>query len=299
MTKPEIFSQLNPFQGNEHQPFYWDGGQPAALLVHGFPGTPVEMRPLAMALHRAGWSVCGPLLPGFGPQVATIFERDYTEWVAVVETKLAELQQKHRPVLLVGHSMGGAVSIQAAARRSPDALALTAPFWQLGEWWQRWICLLVKPFFRQIRPFKNADFSNPELRRNVHNFLPDIDFDNPETRQGLRDLAIPVRILEQLLRVGRRAYRVAPQVNAPTLVIQGNRDETVPANRTRRLLRRLPGLVRFEEINTGHYLIRPEDPGWPAVEQAVLAFAGFVEASFAQSAERSHHANPPLLEKIV
>ncbi|MBN1218259.1 MAG: alpha/beta hydrolase [Anaerolineae bacterium] len=63
------------------------------------------------------------------------------------------------------------------------------------------------------------------------------------------------------------------QVNVPTLVVQGTQDETVPAARTRRLLRRLPGPVRYHEVKTGHNLIRLEDPGWPYVEQTVLAFS--------------------------
>ena len=262
----QIFTQATPFQGEEHQPFYWNGGPPAALLVHGFPGTPAEMRPLGTSLHQAGWTVYGPLLPGFGPQIATIFERDYTEWVNAVETTLAELQQKHKPVLLVGHSMGGAVSIQAAAHRVPDGLVLTAPFWQLGEWWQRWIGMLMKPFFRQVRPFKDADFSDPEIQRGILNFFPDIDIDNPTIQQELKDLSIPVRIFEQLAQLGQETYRLAPQVTVPTLILQGSQDETVPVNRTHRLLRRLPDQVRFEEVNTGHDLIRTGDPGWPEVE---------------------------------
>jgi alpha-beta hydrolase superfamily lysophospholipase len=56
---------LLAFQGPEHLPFLWPGGQPAALLVHGFPGTPAEMRPLGEALHQAGWTAQGILLPGF------------------------------------------------------------------------------------------------------------------------------------------------------------------------------------------------------------------------------------------
>ena len=72
----QIPAHIKPFQGDEHQPFHWNGGQPAALLVHGFPGTPAEMRPLGTALHQAGWTVYGPLLPGFGPDIVTLFERD-------------------------------------------------------------------------------------------------------------------------------------------------------------------------------------------------------------------------------
>ena len=45
---------LNPFTGPEHQAFILRGGEPAALLIHGFPGTPREMRPLAETLHAQG-----------------------------------------------------------------------------------------------------------------------------------------------------------------------------------------------------------------------------------------------------
>ena len=58
---------LKAYQAPEHQPFLWRGHHTAAaLLIHGFPGTPAEMRPAAQALHSAGLTVQGLLLPGFG-----------------------------------------------------------------------------------------------------------------------------------------------------------------------------------------------------------------------------------------
>ena len=264
---------IKPFQGDEHQPFYWNGGQPAALLVHGFPGTPAEMRALGTALHHAGWTVEAPLLPGFGPNIVTLFERDYTEWIAAIGLKLTELKKKHHPVMLIGHSMGAAVSLNVAAAHQPDALVLTAPFWQLGEWWQRGIGLLLKPFLRQIRPFKKVDFTDPQVRHGINNFLPDVDLDDPDVQAEIRDFSIPTRIFEQLVRVGNEAYRVAPHINTPTLIVQGTQDNTVPAHRTRRLLQRLPGPVHYEETNTGHDLTRADDPGWPDVRRAVVSFS--------------------------
>ena len=83
-------ASLGLFAGNEHQPFMWEGGQPAALLIHGFLGTPAEMRPLAHELHRAGWTVQGLLLPGFGEQLHTLFDRRYQEWLEEVRSAVGE-----------------------------------------------------------------------------------------------------------------------------------------------------------------------------------------------------------------
>ena len=45
------------FEAPEHQSYLWPGGQPAALLLHGFPGTPAGTRALGQVPHAAGWSV--------------------------------------------------------------------------------------------------------------------------------------------------------------------------------------------------------------------------------------------------
>jgi pimeloyl-ACP methyl ester carboxylesterase len=191
--------------------------------------------------------------------------------------------------------MGGAISLQVAAARPPDALILTAPFWQLGEWWQRGIGMVLKPFLRQIRPFKKVDFFDPNIRRGIENFLPDVDLDDPNVQSEIRNFAVPLRIFEQLLRVGQAAYRLAPQVTGPILIVQGTQDETVPACRTRRLLQQLSGPVRYEEITTGHDLTRAEDPGWPDVARAVLAFT----QSFAPRFENGDNVYSPIFEKTV
>lgn len=263
---------FEPFQGEEHRPFQWQGGAPAALLVHGFPGTPAEMRPLGQALHRAGWTVHGPLLPGFGPEIETIFDKKQTEWVLAVEQALKVLQRSHKPVLLIGFSMGAALSLQVAAQTPPDGLVLIAPFLQLGTRWQRWIGMLLKPFLHNIRPLRWLDLADPQLRHGISRFFPKADLDDPEVQAALRDLQIPLTIFEQLHRAGQTAYRLAPHVAVPTLIIQGTEDEIVPLDRTRHLLQRLPGPLHYIELVTTHELTLAQDPAWPEVERAVLNF---------------------------
>ena len=99
----------------QHQPFKLDGGEAGALLVHGFPGTPAEMRPLGETLQAAGWTVQGLLLPGFGPQFSELQEKKMEDWIQVIDAALEAMFRDYHPVLLVGYSMGGGLSIQAAA----------------------------------------------------------------------------------------------------------------------------------------------------------------------------------------
>jgi hypothetical protein len=64
-----------PFDGCEHRSFLWQGSDCAALLIHGFPGTPAEMRPLGTVLKDAGWTVHGLMLPGLGADIESLDKR--------------------------------------------------------------------------------------------------------------------------------------------------------------------------------------------------------------------------------
>lgn len=264
------------FQGEEHRAFTLSGGRAVVLLVHGFPGTPAELRPLAESLHRAGWTVHGLLLPGHGAQIETLFDHSHTDWLTAVQTTLADLQRSAQPVLLIGYSLGAALALQAAVVQPPTALALLAPFWRLGTTWQQWVGFLLKPIFRRVRPFQKTNFTNPQVRHGLTNLLPEINLDDPEVQQTLRQLTIPTRIFEELYRVGQGAYRAAPRAVWPTLIVQGRQDEVVRPELTRQLTKRLPGPLRYREVPSGHYMIHPADPGWPYLEQAVLEFASTI-----------------------
>lgn len=271
---------FEPFQSEEHQPFHWLAGRPAALLVHGFPGTPAELRPLARSLLEIGWTVQAPLLPGFGPEIDTLPQRQAAEWVGAVRAALAELQRQHRPVLLVGYSMGAALALQVAATQPPSGLVLLAPFQRLGNRRQQLIGLLLKPFFRQVKPFQKTDFSDPQVRRGISNFFAGLDLDDPNVQQSLRQLTIPVSILEQVQKVGRSATSQARQVRTPTLTIQGTQDEVVDPSGSRKLLQRLGGSVHYVELVAGHDLLDPTRPAWRQVEQTILNFAKSLHEEF-------------------
>ncbi len=268
---------FNLFSEPEHLPFFHEGGTPAALLVHGFPGTPAEMRPLATLLQARGWTVQGLLLPGFGPDLNTLFTRRYTEWQSAVEAAIKTLRTGHGPVVLIGFSLGGALALSAAAAAPVDRLVLLAPFWRLGNGLQAAIWRVLRFFFPVFQPFRKANFANPQLRHAVLGLFPDLDMDDPASRETLRSLRVPASLVDQVRQVGLAAWRAAPQVAAPTLIVQGQADETVRPAHTRKLSGRIPGPVEYREVAAGHALLDTDEAGWEAVSDLVLDYLGEIE----------------------
>lgn len=265
---------IEAFSGAEHQAFSLAGGKPVALFVHGFPGTANDLRGLAEALNGDGWTTHNLLLPGFGKAIDALPKYRYTDWLKAVKTRLDELKKHHAPVLLVGHSMGGALSITAASELGVDGLLLLAPFYKINH--VLWAAVpVLQVFLPQFKPFKvfKPDFNNPEFRDGVSKFMPSFDFDNPEHQLAVREFAVPVRIFAQIREAGVKAYANAPKITAPTLVMQGKQDTLVVPENTRILAKRLGGASSYLEIDGEHELNRPDLPSWGRVREAVLTFA--------------------------
>jgi len=267
--------QAQPFAGDEHRSFLLAGGRPAALLVHGFPGTPAEMLPLGLSLQKAGWTARGLLLPGFGAELASLERRSALDWQRCVDASLCELRRRHSPLLLVGFSLGGALAVTAASGSAPDGLVLLAPFWRLASGFKRAAVSLLRPFLpRYFYPLRRVDFRDPATRELLRPIAPGLDPEDPDIVAGLHRLGVPLHLLGQVFASGSRSYRSAARVRCPTLILQGSHDELVRPAFTRRLSRRFREPPRYLELPTGHQLLAERGPYWAEVEQTVLEFAG-------------------------
>jgi carboxylesterase len=262
-----------PFSDPENEPFFWRQGKHAALLIHGFGGTPAEMRPLGVLLKHAGWTVHAPLLPGFGAEIETLAQRDFREWIDTTRASYDALTQEYEKVLLVGNSMGAALALVAAEKNRPAGMVLIAPFLRFAVWWHNLCWPVVCRFLPQLRPFQHADFSSPQMRRIVRRLCNNADPDAADVQESVRAIRLSIRALDQLRQVGRLAYAAAPHVRAPTLILQGRQDLLVKPNSTRALVRRLPTPPRYLEFDGGHDLVEPEGGAWEEVARQVRDFA--------------------------
>jgi carboxylesterase len=264
-----------PFPGPLHQPFAQGDGPATAVLVHGFPGTPAEVRPLAAALVAVGWRVRAPLLPGFGPDWGTLRERRWTEWRDEVARSLATAAEPGAPVMAIGFSMGAALTMAALETGAPaDALVLIAPFTRYGD--RRALLLpLLRRVLGDVRPYERADLDDPSLRRELTEKLGAVDFDDPATRERVRnEVRVPTAALDELRRAGRHAWRIAPRLPArPTLVVQGLRDTTVVPETTVALVHRLRGAPRRLMLHgADHRVLSPGAPGHGELLRALQRF---------------------------
>ena len=267
--------ELNLFNGPEHRPFRFEAGTPAAVLVHGFGGTPAEMRSLGEKLNAAGWTVQGVLLPGFGSDFGSLPERRFSEWTtAVGDAGRALREAGHTPVMLLGYSLGSAVSLAAAERIQPDGLVLVAPFWWEEKRWMRIVGEALRPFLpSDFRPLSRANFDDARFHEGISKFLPGADLDDPEVQKALRSMRFPLTIIEQVQGVSMAAYAAASLANEPVLMVQGKTDPVVRIPATKKLAGQFPNGVIYTEVDGGHDIVQADKPTWDRVAQTVMEFA--------------------------
>ena len=188
-------------------------GPHAVLLVHGLGDSPQTLSYLATHLHRRGWTVRAPLLPGHGRTLATFAASRAEDWISAVRAEYDALRRRCARVTVVGLSMGGALSVILAAELEDlPALVLLSPY--LG----------VPPLVRWIgRAHWMVEPVVPYLWGRGERSVRD-ERERPKSRAYGYFTA---RVLRELARVADRANAALSEVRAPTLLLQSPEDNRV------------------------------------------------------------------------
>lgn len=96
------------------------------LLIHGYTGTPAEMRLLGTHMHQEGYTVLGVRLPGHGTKPEDLNETEWQDWYAVAEEGFKRLAETCSEVMVAGISMGGLLAIKVAAELPVTKAAILA-----------------------------------------------------------------------------------------------------------------------------------------------------------------------------
>ncbi len=205
------------------------------LLLHGFTGTPAEMRYLAEKLNESGATVYVPRYPGHGTSLIEMANSSVDAWFTAARESLFELKAHCTHVYIAGLSMGGIFAILLAREFAIQKIALMSVPCTLKE--KTVYAAPVAGLFTKILwvPNKTKGVCD-EVARKEH-----ICYDD----------GIPVRQSWQLFKTIKKAMRALPSVYSQTLIIQSKRDAVIPAHSAEYIYNRLGSknkkIVRLEK----------------------------------------------------
>lgn len=96
------------------------GGSVAVLMIHGFTGSPVSVKPWAQELHNQGFTVLVPRLPGHATTWEEMNRTKWQDWYQEVDAAFNRLKKSHQRVFVAGFSMGGSLAIRLATIRGRE-----------------------------------------------------------------------------------------------------------------------------------------------------------------------------------
>ncbi|WP_157103205.1 alpha/beta hydrolase [Neomicrococcus aestuarii] len=102
-------------------------GSTAVLVIHGFTGSPLSVRPWANAFLEAGFSVSVPLLPGHGTRWEDLNNTSYKAYINAVSAHFDRLRREHENVVVAGLSMGGTLALHLGEIRDPAGIITVNP----------------------------------------------------------------------------------------------------------------------------------------------------------------------------
>jgi len=188
------------------------GGPVGCLLIHGFTGSAVEMRPMGDYLAARGLTVSAPLLPGHGTTPEDMACTTWQDWYGHVEGAFGGLQARCERVFVVGFSLGALLGLHLATQREMAGLVAVSPAILVRDWRIHLVPLLrhvIKSMPKDTDP-QHCDLADKEAYKGFWSY--DV---HPVPS------AYQVYLLQKLVRaeLGR--------IHAPVLVVYSTRDMTI------------------------------------------------------------------------
>lgn len=213
---------LEPFDPEVVAPWRLGAGRRGALLLHGFAGTPPELRGLGELLAASGWRCAGPALAGHAATPDDLARTTWRDWVASAREALDELFATCDEVVVAGQSTGGTIALHLAATdlRISAVATLAAPIWLSGQL-QR-LLPLAKHVVRWNRPGSDVDLYRVEGIDELWSY-------------GRRSTSA----IHELVRICAEVREELAQVRAPVLVCHGERDRVIDPGNAREIALRL------------------------------------------------------------
>lgn len=188
------------------EPFLFNGGCNGVLLIHGFTGSPSEMRLLGEYLNKQGFTVLAVRLPGHGTQVEEMAGTNALHWYSAVQDGYYILKGLCDKIFVAGLSMGGLLALKLANEYKCDkVVSLSTPIFIYDK---RVKYLPIVKHFRRYVEKNSRSYDVDKIYQIGYN-------------------QTPLNSLSSLLDLINEVCMVLPKINTDVLIMQSKREHTV------------------------------------------------------------------------
>jgi pimeloyl-ACP methyl ester carboxylesterase len=263
MIQP-LFEHRSTLAGYKTRVLELEGDGPPVLLLHGYADSADTWRQTLDLLGRRGRRAVAVDLPGFGNADRLAPEAILPQLDAFADEALRYVAGGRRrvPVLVVGNSLGGCISMRLAERHSA-ALAGVIPVAPAGFEMSRMIALVEHdPLLHSLLALP-APVPSPVMRTAVAQLYRQLAFSpGAHIASGvvsnftshIRNRSTAARYLEIAHRLAAELHEpfALERITCPMLVVWGTRDRMLSHSAAGRIIDQVPGstLVLLEGI--GH-----------------------------------------------
>ncbi|WP_448374685.1 alpha/beta hydrolase [Fervidobacterium sp.] len=192
-------------------PIFLQGGEKGVLVIHGYTGSPHDFEFMAHELHKAGFTVSVPRLPGHGTCGEDFLTTTRHDWLRRVYDAYYDLTAICKEVYIVGLSMGGVIALILAAHLKPKKLVtLAAAIHTIDN--RIKITPLLSIFTKKMVRENDEKYDEPDLQYLKNEYW---SFNWPKQAA-------------ELYKLMKMARKSVPEIVSETLVVAARNDNTVP-----------------------------------------------------------------------
>ncbi|MGM7702812.1 alpha/beta hydrolase [Pseudalkalibacillus sp. Hm43] len=189
------------------KPFFFEGGDRAVLLLHGFTGNSADVRMLGRYLQKEGYSCLAPHYKGHGVPPEELVHTGPDDWWKDVMNAYNELKDKgYEEIAVAGLSLGGVFSLKLGYTEPIKGIVpMCAPMYIKSEE------VMYEGVLEYAREYKNYEGKTDEQ---IEEEMEEFKKTPMNTLKALQELISDVRSNIDM-------------IYTPTFVVQARHDEMI------------------------------------------------------------------------